>query len=179
MPDNTPQIASVTSESLQATVRRLLPSQQGFGHDLQASNVIIPTIDLTPTAEGSLLRTDLQTAWDFSTVNARVFNSTSTLITSAGFWKLQINVSSTGDAAGEGIVAITDGLTSKTIVQTPNISVVDNERGNFNITTAVYLRSGDSLTVQSSGTGCIIVVTARNIADINGNLTDPLGYVSQ
>ena len=46
------QLISITSEALQATIRRLLPSQQGFGEDLQASNVITPVIDVTPTAEG-------------------------------------------------------------------------------------------------------------------------------
>jgi hypothetical protein len=38
------QIKSVVSESLQATIRRLLPSQSGFTEDLQAQNVIVPVI---------------------------------------------------------------------------------------------------------------------------------------
>ena len=45
------ETAPVTSEALQSTVRRLLPSQQGFGSDLEATNLIQPVIDLTPTAE--------------------------------------------------------------------------------------------------------------------------------
>ena len=49
------QIINITSEALQATIRRLLPSQQGFGEDLQATNVVQPIIDLTPTAEGTVL----------------------------------------------------------------------------------------------------------------------------
>jgi len=57
-----PQIIRLTSEALQASIRRLLPSQQGFGLDLEATNVITPIIDLTPTAEGSELRQDLQSA---------------------------------------------------------------------------------------------------------------------
>ena len=43
------QLINLTSEALQATIRRLLPSQQGFGEDLQATNVVTPIIDLTPT----------------------------------------------------------------------------------------------------------------------------------
>ena len=31
-----PEITTITSESLQAEVRRLLPSQRGFGSDLEA-----------------------------------------------------------------------------------------------------------------------------------------------
>ena len=69
------QITSVTSEALQATIRRLLPSQQGFGEDLQASNVIFPIIDLTPTAEGSVLGTNLQTAIAFGSITSINANS--------------------------------------------------------------------------------------------------------
>lgn len=54
------QVKPVTSEALQATVRRLLPSQNGFTEDLQASNVIIPTLNLTPSAEGSELPLELR-----------------------------------------------------------------------------------------------------------------------
>ena len=49
-----PEIITVNSEALEATVRDLLPSQNGFGSELQASNIITPIIDLTPTAEGSI-----------------------------------------------------------------------------------------------------------------------------
>ena len=54
-----PEIITVNSEALQATVRNLLPSQNGFGSELQASNIITPVIDLTPSAEGTVLRQDL------------------------------------------------------------------------------------------------------------------------
>ena len=59
---STPEIITVNSEALQEQIRDLLPSQNGFGSELQASNVITPIIDLTATAEGSSLGTDLQTA---------------------------------------------------------------------------------------------------------------------
>ena len=54
-----PEIITVNSEELQSTIRDLLPSQSGFGSELQASNVITPIIDLTATAEGSVLRADI------------------------------------------------------------------------------------------------------------------------
>ena len=80
------QIINITSEALQATIRRLLPSQQGFGEDLQASNVITPIIDLTPTAEGSVVRQDLQTALAFGSQTAfDVGGATTTLANSPGF----------------------------------------------------------------------------------------------
>ena len=56
----------INSQLLEDQVRKLLPSQggQGAGFDLSASTQIIPVIDLTESAEGSNLRSDLQTAFD-------------------------------------------------------------------------------------------------------------------
>jgi len=79
------EIREVVSEQLQATIRRLLPSQRGFTEDLQASNVITPIIDLTPTAEGSLLDTSLQQALAFGSQTAfNVINANTTIINTAG-----------------------------------------------------------------------------------------------
>ena len=69
------QLIRITSEALQATVRRLLPSQQGFGEDLEASNVIQPIIDLTPTAEGNQLPFNLASAINFTDTTAISANS--------------------------------------------------------------------------------------------------------
>ena len=55
-----PEIITVNSESLQTQIRDLLPSQNGFGSELQASNVITPIIDLTSAAEGTGLPQILQ-----------------------------------------------------------------------------------------------------------------------
>ena len=97
-----PEITTITSESLQAEVRRLLPSQRGFGSDLEAQNVIVPIVDLTPTAEGSALREDLQTASNFGNCVAasRTTAGTSNVFTSPGFYKYQciMSVLSTGTA---------------------------------------------------------------------------------
>jgi hypothetical protein len=46
-----PEIITVNSEDLQTQIRDLLPSQNGFGSELQASNVIFPIIDLTRSAD--------------------------------------------------------------------------------------------------------------------------------
>ena len=83
------QLISITSEALQATIRRLLPSQQGFGEDLQATNVVTPIIDLTPTAEGSNIPTSMQQALNFD--QASTFtgtNTTLTLATTSAFYRV-------------------------------------------------------------------------------------------
>ena len=65
-----PEIISVNSEVLETQIRDLLPSQNGFGSELQASNVITPIIDLTAAAEGSGLGSNLQTAIAFGSQTA-------------------------------------------------------------------------------------------------------------
>ena len=61
----------VKSADLEQKVRELLPSQGGLGagFDLSASTQIIPTIDLTESAEGSNVRADLQTALSLSLIH--------------------------------------------------------------------------------------------------------------
>ena len=84
-----PEIITVNSEELQTQIRDLLPSQNGFGSELQATNVITPIIDLTAAAEGSQLRSDLQTAVAFGSQTA--FDGTGTTVTvanSPGFYRL-------------------------------------------------------------------------------------------
>ena len=75
-----PEVITVNSEELQTVVRDLLPSQNGFGSELQASNIITPIIDLTATAEGSRLPGSMQQAFDFSSTPATADNGTVTLI---------------------------------------------------------------------------------------------------
>ena len=83
------QIISITSEALQATVRRLLPSQRGFGEDLQATNVVTPIIDLTPSAQGADTPTDLRRALGFGSITSfDVANTTTTLVNTPGFFSV-------------------------------------------------------------------------------------------
>ena len=85
-----PEVITVNSEPLQATIRNLLPSQRGFGSELQASNVITPIIDLTATAEGTTTPESLQQAISFGAVTAdNIINTTTALAASPGFWRFR------------------------------------------------------------------------------------------
>ena len=87
--NNFPQITSVTSEALQAQLRNLLPSQEGFGTDLMAQNVIVPIIDLTRAAEGSSVPQNLQTSLAFGSQTAfSANNSTVVIANTAGFYRV-------------------------------------------------------------------------------------------
>jgi len=172
------QVISITSEALQAKIRELLPSQQGFGEDLQASNVVLPIVDLTETAQGSSVGTNLQTAWDFSTGSAQVSNATTTVINTTGFWLIDFvcTFSASGAATKVCAVRINDGATTATIFEINQPPTATNA---LEETKVVFLRAGDSLEVFSSDTASIVNISYRQIADVNGVLTVPLGFTPQ
>lgn len=176
------QIIRITSEALQATIRRLLPSQQGFGEDLQASNVIQPIIDLTPSAEGSALPLDLSSAWDLATTYNRVVNANTTIQTTPGFYVVQWTATITTQAAGSPSLAriyLDDGTTSKDIwTWTENISAADDLE-TVSGQLYAFLGSGVAMRAQSNDVRVEINVHNRQIADLNGNITNPLGFTQQ
>lgn len=175
------QITSVTSEALQARIRELLPSQQGFGEDLQASNVILPTIDLTSAAEGSSVPSFLQRAWDFSTGHTTTAAATNTLINNTGFWQLDLNLThvfSGGTATAE--LKIDDGTSEKIIWEINfNAATGSGDLATQNEQFIVFLRAGDSLEARTNDSNTVLDVVYRQVADVNGVLTNPLGFTPQ
>lgn len=175
------QITRITSEALQATIRRLLPSQQGFGEDLQASNVITPIIDLTPTAEGSSLPTDLARALAFGSQTAFTAQGASvTVANTAGFHR--IFACSTIVRTGGAVVSrfqMTDGLSTKTIWAQDFDGSAAEQALTLNVDFIVYLNSGESITAQTTNGDSIIQGSSRQVADVNGNIVVPSGFQSQ
>ena len=113
-----PEIITVNSEELQTQIRDLLPSQNGFGSELQATNVITPIIDLTSAAEGSGLASDLSRAIAFGSQTAfEVTNTSTTIANSPGFYRIiGILTNSTGSANTGGGFTMTDGATTKQVL---------------------------------------------------------------
>ena len=171
------QIINITSEALQATIRRLLPSQQGFGEDLQATNVVQPIIDLTPTAEGTVLRQDLATALNHG--NATTFavsNNTVTLTNTVGFFRVfgAVNCDSGAAGAARAQFSITDGSTSKVIWKVVQFT---STAQSLNVDFTVFLRPDDSLQAQTNDTNVHMNGATYPIADVKGNLIPPAGFV--
>lgn len=167
------QIIRITSEALQATVRRLLPSQQGFGEDLQASNVIMPVIDLTPTAEGSQLPTDLARALAFGSQTAfNANNNTVTLANSPGFYRV-IACATTIQNKGARL-RLGDGLSTKVIWAMEGTTAATALTSNLDIT--VFLDTGEELTADTSDVGSFMRGSVRQTADRYGNLVNPNGF---
>ena len=184
MPTNANTFNSrVTSESLEAKFRQVFPAQNGaeLPQDLFASGVIQPVIDFSSVAEGSVLGTNLQTAWDFSTSYYQEFSTgTTSVITNTGFWQVGISGVSNGSAAAntDAYLQINDGSSQKIIYAHQQSSATVSADDPFAINYLVcFLRSGDSLDLVVTRAGAF-AVWSRQIADVYGNLTNPLGFTS-
>ena len=181
MPTNANTFNSrVTSEALEAKFRQTFPAQGGaeLVQDLFASGVIQPIVDFTSVAEGSVLPQNLQTAWDFSTGEVFASNNTQTIVSNSGFWSLQFSVSiqDTGGNAEDAYLSITDGLTSKNIWRINHRNSGSTGLNSIVDDFVVFLRSGDSLTATTTSDRVILFANYRQIADVYGNLENPLGF---
>ena len=176
------EIVPVTSEALEAQVRDLLPSQRGFGEDLQASNVITPIIDLTAAAQGTTTPELLQTALAFGSQTAFSASGTSVVVAnSPGFYRIfGVSNCSNGTATVSNTITMTDGLTVKQIYRHFNLAATGNPvNTSIEFDFVVFLASGESISVTSSAGQTLIAGSSRQIADVNGNLIDPSGFTPQ
>ena len=111
----------INSQELEDKIRQLLPSQGGAGSsfDLSASTQIIPIIDLTESAEGSNLRSDLQTSLSFNSITPfNVENTTTTIINNTGYYRIFGAVSSKASSPiSNAKIQITDGTSIKDIIE--------------------------------------------------------------
>ena len=172
------QITNVTSETLQAEIRRLLPSQQGFGEDLQATNVITPIIDLTSVAEGTNVPQYQAQAINLGGITVfSIGNTTTTLANTAGFWKFSgyLNMSFTTDAD----FSITDGTTTKKFYDLVGLSTSSTNSRKVLVDFNVFLRAGDSLICTNGSATYPVVGYVQQLADVNGVTTLPTGFSPQ
>ena len=180
--NNFPQITSVTSESLQAQIRNLLPSQQGFGTDLMAQNVIVPIVDLTAAAQGSTVPTDLQQALAFGSQTAfSANNSTVVIANTTGFYRIFGNASlrTSGGGAVSNVLQMSDGLSTKNIWSL-NGSAGSTDLGlSDNFDFIVFLAASESISAISNSADAFCVGSSRQIATVNGDLVNPSGFTPQ
>jgi len=174
-------ISTVTSEALQLKLRQLLPSQQGFGTDLSASDTIIPVIDLTRAAEGSDVPEYLQTATGFATSTGfEVTGTTTTIISTTGFYRIlgmlscKINTSATVEAGFQ----ITDGATDTILYKAVYSAGAENIHVVVPVDFVVFISAGQSVKVICS-TNAIASGSTRQLADKNGVLVNPVGFNPQ
>ena len=173
-------ISSVTSEALQLKLRELLPSQQGFSTDISASDTIIPIIDLTGAADGSSLPVDLARCIAFgSNTGYQIQNATTTLSTNPGFYRCvgtATNAQGTSGVKGSGF-KMTDGSTTTTVWAL-------KEQGNGTLCFVSYdlvffLNTGVTLQGFSDLSESLLTGSIRQVADSNGKIILPTGFLPQ
>ena len=161
---------------LEDKVNELLPSQGGAaaGVDLSASTMIVPVVNLTEAAEGSVLRQDLQSAFSHGTITEfNVANATTTIINTTGYWRVFGAVTNYAGSANDGQIQINDGTTTKDVFRLRN-SIAGSDNFQFlRYDFIIKLAAGDSLQIASDNTNIIFTGSVRQIADVNGKLTNP------
>ena len=168
----------VKSADLENKVRQLLPSQGGLGagFDLSASTQIIPVVDVTESAEGSNLRSDLQTALSLNTITAfSVSNTTTTIINNTGYFRIFGSFNSLNASSDRtGSIEITDGATNKDIIQ---YKVIATSAEKTNIVVPfdfnVFLEAGHSINMTTNAGDTSLIGSTRQLASIDGTLTNP------
>ena len=173
-----PEIITVNSEALQTQIRDLLPSQNGFGSELQASNVITPIIDLTSAAEGSGVASNLQTALAFGSQTAfSVNNGNADQVSSPGFYRFTGTavVASASTEEFARINLIDASATTKIAWQVNFPAGLANASFNSDFDYVIWLTTGDKVNLSASTRG-VIAGSFRQIADSTGSLTNPSGF---
>jgi len=139
-------------------------------------------LDMTASAQGTETPQYLQTAWDFSTNHQNFTNLITTgtsLISTTGFWKVDFTFTPNTSVTGTRSLRINDGTTSKEIwankVGTGSTAAAVILEESF----IVFLRAGDSLIWVSDTASYYSDIWWRQVADVNGNLTNPLGFTPQ
>ncbi len=169
---------TVQSELIRDKLNSLLPSQNlgSIGVELTGSTQIVPIVDLTEVAEGSALRVDLQTSLSLASVTAfNVTGSTTTdIVTTTGYYRVFGTSAISGSLSAEDVgIQITDGTTTKILFETQttaNSATAIAQSFDFN----VFLKAGDTLQAFSTNTRGHIVGCTRQIADLSGNLINPI-----
>jgi len=175
------EIVPVTSEALEAQIRNLLPSQRGFGEDLQASNVITPIIDLTRTAEGSTVGVELQQAINFagSTVVNVTSGTSADVATSPGFYRLTVSIQLDPNSSfgSNAVISMSDGLSTKNVLRFATATSTDDIQSFF-IDEIFFVGVGITLSC-STPSESLIIGSIRQVADAQGNLVYPVGFTPQ
>tara|TARA_Y100000004_G_scaffold48244_1_gene53155 strand:+ start:475 stop:1041 length:567 start_codon:yes stop_codon:yes gene_type:complete len=181
-PNQPVQNYEIVNPTLEQQVANLLPSVAGYGGNLRSTNTIIPIVDLTTAAEGSTLPETLNNAWDFASDHNTVNNTTTTLISNTGFWRVLINyreenvVNNTVTPLGR--VFMDDGASTKTIWQftSTNTSSATETIGASVTDFYVFLNSGQELKATSVSTRVSLDITTRQVASKDGTITQPLNF---
>ena len=120
----------------------------------------MPVIDLTASAEGTSVPQYQQQALAFGSNTAfNVTNTSTTLTSTSGFWRVLGTVSAEANITGTnpgGSINLSDGLGTKAVwaLELPPLNISFFNTAEFDL--IVFLRAGDSLIAQSNDAVSII-----------------------
>jgi hypothetical protein len=169
---------TIKSEAIESKINQLLPTQGGFqpGVDFSASTMVIPIVDLTETAEGSSLRQDLQSALSLTSITPfQAQNGTVSVLSTTGYFRI-VGVAFAGSSStnGELKITITDGTTTKSLWEANNRNTGSTGEVSYSFDFIAFLKAGDSVSATTDTVYGIINGCTRQIADISGNLVNPV-----
>jgi len=171
------------SEDFQRAFRNQFPSQTSTGRDLHVSDIVIPVVDFTPTASGASLPLNLRFATNNNVSNtSATSDTTADLITGTGFYNVYYSFAAR--AADSDLIIRFKEIATGNLQQARNrVNLLTaNDYNTFTDEFQVFIPAGYILeyafAIATSGVARIDLYHYQ-IADVNGNLTDPFGYSPQ
>ena len=164
---------TINSSAIETKINQLLPSQggSGAGIDFSASTMVIPIVDLTETASGSVLRQDLQTSLAHTGITTFYINNAANtvIVNTTGYYRVfGNNVMNTTSGSSFNLF---DGATAKSFL------LYNSYSGSVQTVTMfdfiVKIEAGHSLRGSSDNANSILSGSTRQIADLSGNLVNP------
>ena len=146
-----------------------------------AQNVIVPVIDLTAAAQGTTTPESLAQAINFGGATTfSVVNTTTSIITTAGFYRIIGTANFTNSsAANPASIRMSDGFTVKDVWNTAINGAFSTQWAAYSFDFIVFNASGITTSAHSGMTGVNITGSVRQIADSNGNVVLPIGFSPQ
>lgn len=175
-----PKIAP--NSPLYAQFRQDFPAQAGEGitSDLNYSDTIVPIVDMTDAAGEGTLQSNLQTAVDFSTtmITTNTPATSKQLITTTGFWQCSIFAAISASTTNSLVrYFISDGSSASDFFRLESIGIGSTDpEVVVTRNVVVFLRAGDTLRVNTVNTSTRTNISFRQIATVNGELINPLGF---
>tara|TARA_B100000513_G_scaffold195199_1_gene125354 strand:+ start:78 stop:614 length:537 start_codon:yes stop_codon:yes gene_type:complete len=171
------------SEDFQRAFRNQFPSQVSSGRDLHVSDVVVPVVDFTPTASGASLPLNLRFAINNSVTTVTAESSaTAELINTTGFYQVYFSFINQNDSSDLSFFLSETATGTNKSVYSVRSGAASGQSDSYNQDFIVYIPAGFVVKYSfSEGSGA----TARadmsyyQIADVNGNLTNPFGYSPQ
>lgn len=167
------------SEDFQRAFRNQFPAQMSTGRDLHVSDVVIPVVDFTPTSSGASLPQSLQQCRNFNTEITEVSTTVSytDVITTPGFWNVVVFLS---QANANGVYRHRiNGTAGSTVIS--NLNYTSAGEAELKDSFICFIPAGYTLQYEfnettGSGNGRTVYT---QLADVNGNLTQPFNYSPQ